>query len=111
MTFLQSLLARLGLVVLAAVLCFGGGYWQASRQCRNTVEVLALKSQLESADEALAVARKARDDMQLRLTAMEAEQLTAQEAIDDLTDDVLARQDRDACHLSDADVERLRNIR
>jgi len=110
-TFLQSLLMRLGLLALAAALCFGGGYWTASRQCRMSAEVFGLRSRLESATVNLVQAEKARDDAQFRVTVLEAVTLDTQEAIDDLTDDVLARQNRDACRLSDADAERLRNIR
>lgn|GEM_PF-5301319 len=111
MTFLQSLLMRLGLLALAAVLCFGGGYWTASRRCRADAEVSSLRNRLESATVNLAQAEKARDDAQFRVTVLEAVTLDTQEAIDDLTDDVLARQNRDACHLSDTDAERLRKIR
>lgn len=111
MTALRNLILILAAVAIAALGGFGVGYWTASRLCRSSTEVASLKSQLESANLNLSQAVKARDDAQFRVTVLEAVTLDTQEAIDDLTDDVLARQNRDACRLSDTDAERLRKIR
>ena len=106
----MNILYFLAILVVGCALSFGSGYVTAYSGCATKAEVTSLKSKLAAAEADKNVAARAAAEDKQKLQDLEIQAKGNRELVDEITD-YLTQDDRLVCDLTDADAERLRNIK
>lgn len=98
--------STIGMVLIAAVLAYGGGWREARKKC----EAESARARLAIAQADLTAASVAATMTEAQTGQLEAEERANKEKVDALLSDLRKRPGR-ACGLSESDARRLRGLR
>lgn len=106
----QIATSRVGIAVIAGSLSYGIGYHRGYSRADRFAEIAALESRIAVKDADLTAARNAERVARDQAEILADRAIENQEIVNDLSAELAARPDRDACRISGADAERLRRV-